>query len=156
VLSIGDWILELGDQMAKGTIMLVGPQQDPDPRLRYHPRVMMPGPVSFESLPMLAHRAAVLIMPYADLEVTRAMQPLKLKEYLATLRPVVATSLPAVRLWGDCLEAVSTKDRFVSKALALLNDNSEIDFLRADQVRARLRTESWRSKAAQFQTWLAG
>ena len=37
--------------------------------------------------PALAREAAVLIMPYADLPVTRAMQPLKLKEYLATDRP---------------------------------------------------------------------
>ena len=34
-------------------------------------------------------------MPYADLPVTRAMQPLKLKEYLVTDRPVVVADLPA-------------------------------------------------------------
>jgi hypothetical protein len=36
-------------------------------------------------------------MPYADLAATRAMQPLKLKEYLATGRPVVVRDLPATR-----------------------------------------------------------
>ncbi len=54
--------------------------------------------MAMEELPALAQQASVLIMPYADLPVTRVMQPLKLKEYLATGRPVVAA--PLRRCWN--------------------------------------------------------
>ena len=66
---------------------------------------------------ILAREAAVLIMPYADLPVTRAMQPLKLKEYLATEKPVVALDLPSVKPWSDCLDAATT-DRELEQALS--------------------------------------
>jgi len=52
--------------------------------------------------------ADVIIMPYADRPVTRAMQPLKLKEYLATGKPVVVRNLPATRGWTDCLDLADT------------------------------------------------
>ena len=71
-------------------------------------------PVPYEELPSLAARATVLVMPYADLPVTRAMQPLKLKEYLATGKPVVVRALPATGPWADCLDAaVADQDRRV-------------------------------------------
>ena len=66
----------------------------------------------FEELPRLAREAGVLVMPYADLPVTRAMQPLKLKEYLATGRPVVVRDLPATRPWADCLDLADTAEEF--------------------------------------------
>ncbi|MCE9529641.1 MAG: hypothetical protein K8T89_00645, partial [Planctomycetes bacterium] len=77
-------IRQLAATMTEGTVLLVGPQQDADPELDKLTRVVRPGPVPFEQLPAIAHEASVLIMPYANLPVTRAMQPLKLKEYLAT------------------------------------------------------------------------
>ena len=68
--------------------------------------------LDYDDLPHLGQQAAVLVMPYADLPVTRAMQPLKLKEYLATGRPVVARSLPALQEWHDCLDLVDTPEAF--------------------------------------------
>lgn len=144
-----DWVLALADRMNEGEIWLVGPQQNPDPRLSGHPRVVMPGSVPFEDLPKLAQRATVLIMPYADLPVTRAMQPLKLKEYLATMRPVVATALPALAEWSDCLDCVDTADAFVSRTIKYLKRAGTLS--PAEQrSRGRLAAESWAGKARRF------
>ncbi len=47
-------------------------------------------------------------MPLADLPVTRAMQPLKLKEDLATDKPAVVRDLPPNRAWADCPDVAAT------------------------------------------------
>src|SRR5262245_48268855 len=77
------FVRRLTEAMTEGTILFVGPQDNPDSEFLRLPRVRTFPPVPFEELPALAARAAVLIAPYADLPVTRAMQPLKLKEYIA-------------------------------------------------------------------------
>ncbi|TWU44352.1 hypothetical protein Q31b_18880 [Novipirellula aureliae] len=150
-----DWLLALANRIDHGKIVLVGPLQDPDPRLANHPNILMTGPMPFESLPSVARQAAALIMPYADLPVTRAMQPLKFKEYLATMRPVVASSLPAVHNYSDCIEMVSTNDEFVAKTMAFMQGDVDAKSPFADRIQKRLATESWKAKAATFQEMLS-
>lgn len=99
---------------------------------------------------MLAGEAAVLVMPYADLPVTRAMQPLKLKEYLATGKPVVVRDLPATCPWADCLDLVSTPESFVDAVRLRLNQGVSEE---QDQARCRLSTESWQGKAYALESW---
>ena len=84
------FLRRLNQDLDRGTILLVGPQADPDPAVFELPRVALLPSVPYQHLPALGNEAAVLVMPYADLPVTRAMQPLKLLEYLANPKPVVA------------------------------------------------------------------
>ncbi len=132
-------------------LRLIGPEQDPDPRIVSNARVHRPGAVPYSELPRIASEADVLVMPYADLPVTRAMQPLKLKEYLATGLPVVATSLPANREWSDALDLVDEPLAFARRVL-----ERGAAALPAAQVRARerLRDETWAAKAQQFERWI--
>ena len=120
-----DWLIELANQLTDEFIVLAGPTQDPDSRILDHQRIHMLGPVAFHSLPKLATLANVLIMPYADLPVTRAMQPLKLKEYLATYKPVVASRLPAVELLEHCLEMTETKELFIEKTIFWMRSKTQ-------------------------------
>src|SRR5262249_13528435 len=48
------------------TVVIVGPEDDPDPQLQRIDGVARVGVVPFEQLPALAAHASVLIMPYAD------------------------------------------------------------------------------------------
>jgi len=143
-----EWLLRLSDAMPNGTIALVGPHQDFDARLTRLHRVRFLGQVSFSDLPKLARCAKVLIMPYADLPVTRAMQPLKFKEYLATGKPVVAARLPATMEWNDAADLVSTADEFVAavhRRISIGPDQSQL------AARQRLAEESWAAKARVFE-----
>jgi glycosyltransferase involved in cell wall biosynthesis len=146
-----DFLRRLGDDMTEGTIVLVGPDAAPDPALDTLPRVVRLGPLAYEALPQVAGAAAVLVMPYADLPVTRAMQPLKLKEYLATGKPVVARDLPATRPWGDCLDLAGSPEAF-SAAVRLRVAVGLPD--RQAAARARLAQESWAAKASLFRRWI--
>jgi glycosyltransferase involved in cell wall biosynthesis len=144
------WVTRLAAELTRGTVVLVGPQDEPDPQLLAAPRVVHVPPVWFEQLPAIGHASAVLIMPYTDLPVTRAIQPLKLKEYLATGRPVVARELPSTRLWADSLDLADGAEAFSRAVQVRIRTGLTEEQRRA---RGRLAGESWREKARLFERW---
>jgi hypothetical protein len=141
----------LADDLTAGTIVLVGRELNPDPALYAIKRLVHVGILPYPCLPRVAAEAAVLIMPYADLPVTRAMQPVKFKEYLATGRPTVVRDLPAVRPWADCLDLAGTPEAFSQAVRQRLADGVP----EAQKVaRRRLIQESWSEKARTFERWI--
>ncbi len=145
------FLRRLDKDLDRGTILLVGPQADPDPAVFELPRVQLLPPVAYQDLPALGTAADVLVMPYADLPVTRAMQPLKLLEYLANQKPVVARDLPATRPWSDCLDLVSDPVQFSRSVLhSITHGFSDKHRL----ARRRVRDESWSAKALEFKRLL--
>ena len=130
------------------TLRMVGPRTEVDPRLLNHPRIEWHGPVDYDELPAQAARADVLVMPYADLEVTRAMQPLKLKEYLATGLPVIATALPANESWREAMDLSFDPQEFAE--LAWQRATSELPSAQQD-ARERLVSETWTAKSHAFE-----
>jgi glycosyltransferase involved in cell wall biosynthesis len=147
------FIRQLGEALKEGIILFVGPQEHPDPELFHIPHIRFGPALRFEELPHLASRAAVFIAPYADLPVTRAMQPLKLKEYIATGKPVVARKLPATDLWADCADVVDTPEAFAAAVMERLAHGVPAEQL---QARSRLDAESWDGKVIQFERWIEG
>ncbi|MCA9180614.1 MAG: glycosyltransferase [Planctomycetales bacterium] len=140
----------LNDRFVDGKLRLVGPQDHPAPELARLPRVELLPPVSYQELPQVAAQSHVLVMPYADLPVTRAMQPLKLLEYLATDRPVVARDLPATLPWRDCMDLVSSPEDFASLVIERVATGLP-DSQRQARLE-RLRNSDWVVKANQFES----
>ncbi len=140
----------LSRAIATGTIVLVGPREAPDPVLLKLPRVVALPAVKLERLPALAASAAVLVMPYIDAPVTWAMQPLKLKEYLATGRPCVVRHLDTTSLWSDALDLARAPEEFAAAVLERLRTGTPPA---QSDARRRLASESWIAKAAQFRGW---
>jgi len=145
------FLKRLANDLTGGTIVLVGPESDPDPALARLPRVVRHPAVPFAQLPQIAREAQVLIMPYADLPVTRAMQPLKLKEYLATGKPVVVRDLPSTRTWADALDLAVTPEAFSQAVQERLVTGVPAP---QRQARGRLTEESWAAKARVFERWV--
>ncbi len=146
-----DWCLALARQV--GTLVLAGPVQDAAAELSRDNGIVLPGAVDYASLPRLARAADALVMPYADLPVTRAMQPLKLKEYLATGRPAIVRRLPATAPWSDAADVVGD----IAEAVAAVGRRlSEGVPPSQHQARRRLEAETWTAKAHQLHRILAG
>jgi glycosyltransferase involved in cell wall biosynthesis len=147
------FLRRLAGDLGQGTVVLAGPEADPDPTLDAVAGVVRLGPLPFAQLPCLARAASVLVMPYGDLPVTRAIQPLKLKEYLATGKPVVVRDLPANRVWADCLDLADSPEAF-SQAVRLRLQTGLLPQQR--EARLRLAAESWAVKAREFERWALG
>ena len=92
-------------------------------------------------------------MPYIDAPVTRAMQPLKLKEYLATGKPVVVRDLPANREWADALDLAADPTEFAQAVIRRLSSGFAGQ---AIEARRRLASESWSAKAQRFSQIISG
>lgn len=146
------WCLALANS-GLGTLVLVGPQQAPPAGLFGHARIVLAGPMSYKELPGAASVADVLVMPYADLPVTRAMQPLKFKEYLATGRPVVGRKLPATEEWADASDVAESAEAFLSYCRERAARGVPTNQLEA---RNRLANETWEEKARQFEAVMLG
>jgi glycosyltransferase involved in cell wall biosynthesis len=136
-----------------GSLVLAGPLQAPDRMIAALDGVVLPGPLAYDALPQLAELADVLIMPYADSPLTRTMQPLKLKEYLATRKPVVTSDLPATRAWADACDVVGSAETFARTAARRVRDGVPDEQLRARQ---RVSDESWERKARELEALLDG
>ncbi|MEM9416364.1 MAG: hypothetical protein AAGA29_12945 [Planctomycetota bacterium] len=112
------------------------------------------GPIAQRDLAAHAAAAQVLVMPYIDAPVTRAMQPLKLKEYLATMKPVVVRDLPATRAWADCCDLASSAEQFVRLVQQRARTGTPAEQLEAR--RQRLPAESWGAKARRLAEVIEG
>ncbi len=132
-------------ERSKGSLVLLGPQQNPDTAVFGLPGVHVIGSMPYASLPAFANQADVLVMPYADLSVTQQMQPLKFKEYLATGKPVVARKLPSNEGLASTCDLVGDAEQFVERCWQVAETGAS-----QEQLRCRddlLSTESWATKA---------
>jgi glycosyltransferase involved in cell wall biosynthesis len=89
----------VAERFGDGEVLLVGPVGDPEvlDDLAGVPNLRVGGQVGRNEVAGLVHSADVCILAHHRTPLTEAMSPLKLYEYLAAGRPVVATDLPPVR-----------------------------------------------------------
>lgn len=142
-----EWVNALIDRQAC-RVAFAGPVHESWLISVMSPHALYLGPIEYQWLPAHAASAQVLIMPYIDAPVTRAMQPLKLLEYLATMKPVVVRDLPSTRDWADCCDLAATAEEFVRLVQERIKTGTPPEQVEARK--RRLASESWMSKAAQL------
>ena len=100
-----DLVDEVAGSLDEGSLVLAGPADDPEvaERLRAtasQPNVVWIGGVEYDTLPSVVASFDVCLIPYLENDYTRSCFPLKLFEYLATGKPVVASGLPELTGYG--------------------------------------------------------
>ena len=113
----------LARQMPSLSIVLVGPQPTPGilDGLRGLANVVLRASVPREQVLALVPQAEVCLVPHIASQLTTAMSPLKLYEYLAAGRPVVASDLPPMRAVHHSVKLVGSPQGWapaVGEALA--------------------------------------
>lgn len=105
--------------------------------------VVMVGAQPYESLPGWAKSFDVAIIPYRDTEQTRHANPLKLREYLATGRPVVATPNPEIERFREWVRIARTGPEFLQQIEAALEAEPDAA---AENRMAVVRPMTWRAR----------
>jgi glycosyltransferase involved in cell wall biosynthesis len=111
--------------------------------LRALPNVHFVGPADLDRLPEFLNAMAVCTVPFLVNEHTLTMNPLKVLEYLAAGKPVVATPLPALHAYGPHVALASGPEEFAAAVERALAEDGEA------QRRARVefaRGHSWESR----------
>jgi glycosyltransferase involved in cell wall biosynthesis len=127
-------------------IVFVGPtDKAPDPRL-LGPSMRFVPAVPYARVPEALAGFDVALLPYVRSAVTQAINPLKLREYLASGRPIVATSLKEVARYHPQVRIADTPEDFVREVQAALDGPRDLRSEREALVRA----EAWEARAQTF------
>lgn len=105
-------------------------------------KIIFTGSVPHEEIPYYIASASVCVAPFKDTEVTRCKSPLKIVEYLASGKPIVASSVGEVRRMVGGVGMLVEPGNYYSlaeKILRLLEDKVLRDRL---GKHARMRAES--------------
>ncbi|GAB4262005.1 MAG: hypothetical protein Kow00122_18560 [Thermoleophilia bacterium] len=106
--------------------------------------VRLVGAIPHDQVPACLARFDVCLLPYrTDLELAQALSPVKLFEYLACGRPVVAADIPAVRESAGLVYVAADQTDFPRLVMVALSENDP-HLVRARQDRAR--AEGWVAK----------
>jgi glycosyltransferase involved in cell wall biosynthesis len=106
--------------------------------------IIMPGPQPYESLSGWAKAFDVAIIPYRMNQQVLNANPLKLREYLATGKPIVSVPTPEVDRFGTLIRVAQDRETF----LAMIDDAIKHDTPEDSQARMNsVRDMSWEQRA---------
>lgn len=155
---------QVAQHLPDWNIVLIGPVQCDISTLLREPNVHYLGSKGHAELAAYVQHWQVSLLPFVDNAQIRACNPLKLREYLATGKPVVSTPFPAVQEHRGAVHLADSAEHFAQAIitaavdapapgdawLAHIDDWFSVHNLaRAGEWRqSRVAKESWQQRAA--------
>ena len=134
--GIADWVdidllIDVSKRYPDANLVLIG-KTNPDVRglsqLESRPNVHFLGYKEYRVLPDYLKQFTVCLIPYVINERLVAVDPIKLREYLAQGKPVVSVDLPEVRKLQDVVYIGENSKDFVGKiGKAMAEDNPSLN-----------------------------
>lgn len=139
-----DLLLELAEKRPSFEWRFLGPLQYCPTELRRMKNCRFLPPVPYGILPETLRDWDVLLLPYKSVPVVEALNPLKLREAIATGKPVVSRDMPWGKPYRDVVSLCSTPEQFL-EALdsAVLRGNG----VKAKNQWEKVKPESWETRA---------
>jgi glycosyltransferase involved in cell wall biosynthesis len=133
--------------LPQATVLLVGPAVPETAsaldRLNRLPNVRWLGPRPYSDLPRYVAAFDVGLIPYVSNAYTRSCFPLKLYEYLAAGKPVVASGLPELAGMEPDVVLVDEATDFVAEVRKAVDRDTDADRSRRRRLASR---NSWEAK----------
>ncbi len=137
----------LAERHPEWSIALIGAKRVDTTSLENYPNVHFLGRKPHSELPAYCKGMAVGLIPHQVNDLTRHMNPIKLREYLSAGLPVVSTALPEVAYYGDLCFVAETYEAFEAGILAALaQETPQTRRLRSE----RMKSETWENKVAEL------
>jgi glycosyltransferase involved in cell wall biosynthesis len=149
---IHDWIdLDLiayvAEQRPGWTIALIGKAGVDVSRLARFPNIKLLGRKPYADLPQYCKGFSAGLLPFTINELTRNVNPIKMREYLSAGLPVISTDLPEVRSQRDLCRVARTREEFLAACeQAIASDSPAERARRSDAMKA----ETWEAKVAEL------
>jgi glycosyltransferase involved in cell wall biosynthesis len=148
---VGEWLdmellLFLAKSRPQWTFLFVGRAAADVTALRALPNVVLAGPQPYASLPRWAKVFDVAILPYLRNQQVLNANPLKLREYLATGKPVVSVSTPETDRFAHCIWIARSKEEFLACLEAALHED---DPSRGKARQQAVAGQSWEARVAE-------
>lgn len=171
--SLSDWIdvpllADTARALPHWDLVLIGPRQTDLSPLAGLPNVHLLGPRPHHTLAAYAQHWQVSLLPFVDNAQIRACNPLKLREYLATGRPVVSTDFPALDGYRALVHLPRPGDSLAQAIQRAALDAPAQDWFQRYEWEAltchegkaqrqqAVAQQSWDHRADELKTWLAG
>jgi glycosyltransferase involved in cell wall biosynthesis len=152
--ALGPWfdaeaVAEAARALPGWRFRLAGKVEDPDvAALAGLPNLETVGEIPFAEVPRFLAGLDVALVPFRDLPLTRAVDPVKLYEALAVGLPVVARRLPETERWGEPLVYLYDRpDEFVRQLRRAVAEHTPG---LAWERRRAAESESWDHRAAEL------
>lgn len=146
-----DLLKEVIEFHADKVIVLVGPVTTPDANaagLPGYPNVIMTGPKKIDELPAYLQYFDCTLIPFRKNTLTKSIYPLKINEYLAAGRPVVATDFSEdIQAFGDVIYIGRNNGEFVQLIDRAIAEND------CNRIKARMavaNTNTWTARVEKF------
>lgn len=140
-----DLLVTMARELPRINLILIGRADVPVTRLAAESNIHMLGPRSFASLPGYLAGATAGIIPFLVNDLTRAVNPIKLREMLAAGCPVVSTALPEAAVFeGRGVDVTQNAADFIRKVSARVAHSATREERLA--ISAGMAGETWRAK----------
>lgn len=146
--SISEWldqdlIIQCAASLPDWTFLFVGSQHVNVSKLQSMSNIHLLGARPHDQLPSYVQHWDVSIMPFMDNAQIRACNPLKLREYMAAGRPIVATAFPALEPYKNYITQANTPNEYIRGLKSAFKEGltNQVDRQKA------VRTESWSARA---------
>jgi glycosyltransferase involved in cell wall biosynthesis len=144
-LPLIEW---LARQLPHLTFVMIGSVAVPANELCTAPNVRFLGARPYALLPQYAQHFDVAIIPYRQMPVVLAANPLKLREYLGMGLPVVSVSTPEIERYRDVVSIAHTREQFVDALKQALSTGSNLSAQRARV--AAVEGDAWEARVAEM------
>ncbi|MCI0703407.1 MAG: glycosyltransferase [Planctomycetia bacterium] len=141
-LDLIDWLAE---ERPDWQFLFLGRVAAPAESLPKRSNVHFIGKRPYAELPAYAKRFDACVIPYRPGDWSFHANPIKLREYLATGKPVVSVDTPQMRKFADVVEVTTTREEFLAgldKVIATGSNPEEI----ARRMN-RVASASWSARA---------
>ncbi|MCH7526132.1 MAG: glycosyltransferase [Planctomycetes bacterium] len=142
-------IAEVAERLPHAQFVLIGDANMDLKVLRRRPNIRLLGRRPYETLPAYCAAFDVAILPFRCNAMTRTINPIKLREYLAAGLPVVSTPLPEAMRYVPEVTIASNVDDFAEACRVHLQSNGISDRVRRSRC---VRSETWESTIERLST----
>ena len=156
-----DLVVKLARAIPEAHLVLIGTADVPVTPLQQEGNIHLLGPRPFKDLPQYIARFDVGMIPFVVNDLTRSVNPIKLREMLSAGCPVVSTALPEVEKYvvaaegsvggmgsGSSVSVAHQADEFVGLIQAALSQPLSAE--RRGAISDSMRGETWEGKVGEI------